>query len=173
MSLFSFRFPSFSTILCEAPLLEKPLLRPGPKHSTDVKKDEETKVIVDLIVTIGFTIVSSLLLGWVVRNFQRQLQDARDGEEDLSPRMVRSKLGRVLARRQTGTRIPHLSSRELQMADQIIDPENIDTSFADIGGLDKTKQKLFELAVLPLLHPDLFSHNHLVEPVKGILVRVD
>lgn len=42
--------------------------------------------------------------------------------------------------------------------------------FNSIGGLDKIKQALFELVILPLRRPELFSHGKLLGPQKGVLL---
>lgn len=64
--------------------------------------------------------------------------------------------------------VPPLDSYELQMAEVILDPDEIESSFADIGGLDNAKREIYELAVLPLVQPDLFPTNSkLIRPVKG------
>ena len=42
--------------------------------------------------------------------------------------------------------------------------------FESIGGLDAIKQALYELVILPLRRPDLFSHGKLLGPQKGVLL---
>ena len=42
--------------------------------------------------------------------------------------------------------------------------------FNSIGGLETIKQALFELVILPLKRPDLFSHGKLLGPQKGVLL---
>jgi len=66
--------------------------------------------------------------------------------------------------------LPALSSYERQMAQEIVDPDDIEATFADIGGLDNTKREIYELAILPLVRPELFARGKLVQPCKGILL---
>lgn len=42
--------------------------------------------------------------------------------------------------------------------------------FDSIGGLESIKQALFELVILPLRRPQLFSHGKLLGPQKGVLL---
>lgn len=42
--------------------------------------------------------------------------------------------------------------------------------FNSIGGLETIKLALFELVILPLKRPDLFSHGKLLGPQKGVLL---
>lgn len=42
--------------------------------------------------------------------------------------------------------------------------------FDSIGGLDAVKQALYELVILPLRRPELFSRGKLLCPQKGILL---
>lgn len=43
-------------------------------------------------------------------------------------------------------------------------------TFDSIGGLDPIKQALYELVILPLRRPDLFSRGKLLSPQKGVLL---
>ncbi|KAL9312837.1 hypothetical protein ACSQ67_018289 [Phaseolus vulgaris] len=45
------------------------------------------------------------------------------------------------------------------IACDVINPDHIDVEFNSIGGLETIKQALFELVILPLKRPDLFSHG--------------
>ncbi|XP_030532260.1 outer mitochondrial transmembrane helix translocase [Rhodamnia argentea] len=56
------------------------------------------------------------------------------------------------------------------IACDVINPDHIDVEFDSIGGLETIKQALFELVILPLRRPDLFSHGKLLGPQKGVLL---
>ncbi|KAF1893924.1 hypothetical protein Lal_00002475 [Lupinus albus] len=56
------------------------------------------------------------------------------------------------------------------IACDVINPDHIDVEFNSIGGLDAIKQALFELVILPLKRPDLFSHGKLLGPQRGVLL---
>lgn len=64
-----------------------------------------------------------------------------------------------------------LNTHESHIAEDIIDPEDMQESFKDIGGLDTLKQEIWELAVLPLTRPELFrGGSKLVSQTSGILL---
>ncbi|KAK4273858.1 hypothetical protein QN277_017171 [Acacia crassicarpa] len=56
------------------------------------------------------------------------------------------------------------------IACDVINPNLIDVEFDSIGGLQKIKQSLFELVILPLQRPELFSYGKLLGPQKGVLL---
>lgn len=56
------------------------------------------------------------------------------------------------------------------IACDVINPDHIDVEFNSIGGLENIKQALFELVILPLRRPELFSHGKLLGPQKGVLL---
>ncbi|XP_057453619.1 uncharacterized protein LOC130745393 isoform X4 [Lotus japonicus] len=56
------------------------------------------------------------------------------------------------------------------IACDVINPDHIDVEFGSIGGLESIKEALFELVILPLKRPDLFSHGKLLGPQKGVLL---
>lgn len=56
------------------------------------------------------------------------------------------------------------------IACDVINPDHIDVEFESIGGLEAIKEALFELVILPLRRPDLFSHGKLLGPQKGVLL---
>ncbi|WOL17251.1 ATPase family AAA domain-containing protein 1-like [Canna indica] len=56
------------------------------------------------------------------------------------------------------------------IACDVINPDHIDVEFESIGGLEDVKQSLFELVILPLCRPELFSHGKLLSPQKGVLL---
>ena len=52
----------------------------------------------------------------------------------------------------------------------VINPDDIDTSFDTIGGLETVKKELHNLVILPLQRPNLFQRYKLLRPPKGILL---
>ncbi|GJR12669.1 ATPase family AAA domain-containing protein 1-like protein [Tanacetum coccineum] len=56
------------------------------------------------------------------------------------------------------------------IACDVVNPDDIDVEFDSIGGLDSTKQALYELAILPLRRPELFASGRLLGPQKGVLL---
>ena len=60
---------------------------------------------------------------------------------------------------------------ETAIAEDVIDPNDILTTFKDVGGIENIKGELWDLVVLPILGPDLFtSDSGLVYPPHGILL---
>jgi SpoVK/Ycf46/Vps4 family AAA+-type ATPase len=56
------------------------------------------------------------------------------------------------------------------IACDVINPDSIDVEFDSIGGLDHVKQALYELVILPLRRPELFTFGKLLSPQKGVLL---
>ena len=56
------------------------------------------------------------------------------------------------------------------IACDVINPDHIDVEFNSIGGLETIKQALYELVILPLRRPELFSYGKLLGPQKGVLL---
>ncbi|KAJ6887721.1 hypothetical protein NC652_028869 [Populus alba x Populus x berolinensis] len=54
-----------------------------------------------------------------------------------------------------------------KLACDVINPDHIDVEFELIGGLESIKQALYELVILHLRKPELFSHEKLLGPQKG------
>ncbi|XP_023634191.1 uncharacterized protein LOC17878210 [Capsella rubella] len=59
---------------------------------------------------------------------------------------------------------------EKRLISNVIQPSDIDVTFDDIGALEKVKDTLKELVMLPLQRPELFSKGQLTKPCKGILL---
>ncbi|EYU19674.1 hypothetical protein ABFS82_06G098500 [Erythranthe guttata] len=56
------------------------------------------------------------------------------------------------------------------VACDVVNPDKIDVDFDSIGGLDGFKQELYELVILPLRRPELFSQGKLLGPQRGVLL---
>ncbi|KAL8143089.1 hypothetical protein V2J09_016121 [Rumex salicifolius] len=59
---------------------------------------------------------------------------------------------------------------EKKLLADVIPPNDIGVSFDDIGALEKVKDTLKELVMLPLQRPELFTKGQLTKPCKGILL---
>jgi len=83
-------------------------------------------------------------------------------EDVIQQKHVQSDISRTLS---------NLNEYERIIAQDVIDPSDMATTFADVGGIDSIKMELWELVVFPLIRPDLFmSESGLVSPPKGILL---
>ncbi|KAG1691308.1 hypothetical protein DVH05_027170 [Phytophthora capsici] len=71
----------------------------------------------------------------------------------------------------TGRRVFNTNYFENVIAGDIVDPQDIDVSFDDIGGLERQKRDIHDLVVLPLKSPEFFaSRGKLLTVPKGILL---
>uniref|UniRef100_M4C195 AAA+ ATPase domain-containing protein n=1 Tax=Hyaloperonospora arabidopsidis (strain Emoy2) TaxID=559515 RepID=M4C195_HYAAE len=71
----------------------------------------------------------------------------------------------------TGRRAFSTNYFENVIAGDIVDPQDIDVSFDDIGGLERQKRDIHDLVVLPLRSPEFFaSRGKLLTVPKGILL---
>ncbi|KAF3671888.1 hypothetical protein FXO37_07774 [Capsicum annuum] len=69
-------------------------------------------------------------------------------------------------------RLSRMVSGEVEdvIACDVVNPDHIDVEFDSIGGLESIKQALYELVILPMRRPELFSHGKLLGPQKGVLL---
>ncbi|XP_071693882.1 uncharacterized protein [Rutidosis leptorrhynchoides] len=59
---------------------------------------------------------------------------------------------------------------EKRLLGDVIPPSDIGVTFDDIGALERVKDTLKELVMLPLQRPELFCKGQLTKPCKGILL---
>lgn len=128
------------------------------------KYNSNTLLALEIALNVGYAVAVGFLARYLVDKLTEQYQD----KDRPLPKVVTDRLKRILARRGQ-QEIPQLDSYELQMAEVVLDPEDIDVAFADIGGLDDTKREIYELAVMPLVQPELFQ-GKLLQPTRGILL---
>lgn len=142
------------------------------------ENDKEIDFVVlgiELALRLFLAVASGYLVTWITR---KMLQPSFSGEQEMDAPTgpVSRRLAEILSKRNGGKSdgketepLPELSRYELQMAQEIVDPDDIETTFSQIGGLDETKREIYELAILPLVQPHLFK-GKLVQPCKGILL---
>eukprot|EP00529_Nitzschia_sp_RCC80_P010811 CAMPEP_0113480412 /NCGR_PEP_ID=MMETSP0014_2-20120614/21861_1 /TAXON_ID=2857 /ORGANISM="Nitzschia sp." /LENGTH=622 /DNA_ID=CAMNT_0000373839 /DNA_START=227 /DNA_END=2095 /DNA_ORIENTATION=- /assembly_acc=CAM_ASM_000159 len=148
----------------------------GTRRNTDGSVSGETTenllvgLLVELLAATVVSVAAGFLLRWILSKSMAGLPGSE--EDDEIGRLAETRLHALLqkTRGQSKHDIPPLSQWERQIAQDVIDPSQIAVQFHDIGGLDSIKQEIWELAVLPLRKPELFSSSHLLQAPKGILL---
>ena len=136
------------------------------KNGGGTDSDELMLAILGTAIQFGLTVGGSyLLVKWLKKVLDAD-RDAQMGRTTNTAAQLR--LERILKKR--GKQMPPLSGYESMIAEDVVDPLQLKVSFQDIGGLDRIKQELWQLAILPLKRPDLFANNSLVQPPRGILL---
>ena len=64
-----------------------------------------------------------------------------------------------------------LRDHEVEVAADVVSPEDIDVSFEDVGGLSCQARQLQHAILLPVRRPELFAKSRLLRPPKGILLH--
>ncbi|PIA48827.1 hypothetical protein AQUCO_01300030v1 [Aquilegia coerulea] len=119
----------------------------------------ETKPLTELLLYAASAAMSCLVLFFGLRQLdpnRESSQKALVQKKELSKRL--------------GRPIIHTNVYEDVIACDVINPDHINVEFDSIGGLDNIKQALYELVILPLQRPELFSYGKLLSPQKGVLL---
>ncbi|KAK4431290.1 ATPase family AAA domain-containing protein 1 [Sesamum alatum] len=119
----------------------------------------ETKFVQELILYAASAALSCLVLFVGLRHL--------DPNRDASKKALEHK--KEIAKR-LGRPLIQTNAYEDVIACDVVNPDNIDVKFDSVGGLDAVKQALYELVILPLRRPELFSHGKLLCPQKGVLL---
>ncbi|XP_076459385.1 outer mitochondrial transmembrane helix translocase-like [Babylonia areolata] len=64
-----------------------------------------------------------------------------------------------------------LSEYELCIASNLVDPQSMEISWSNIGGLEDIIRDIRETVILPFKHTELFRHSPLLQPPKGVLLH--
>ncbi|XP_071693322.1 uncharacterized protein [Rutidosis leptorrhynchoides] len=116
-----------------------------------------------MIQTLIWYAASAAVSTWVILAGLRHLDVNR--EDNKRAIEQRKQLFKRLGRTPIDT-----NPYEDMIACDVVNPDDIDVEFDSIGGLDSTKQELYELAILPLRRPELFANGRLLGPQKGVLL---
>jgi ATP-dependent 26S proteasome regulatory subunit len=152
-------------------------------------KDIALGVVVDLISICAVCAVSYGMSRFLSKYIQQQQLSTRPTNQEAKERLTRmlierekelleehgeSSVDEEHIRERVARKVVtalELNEYESAIAEDVIDPNDITTSFRDVGGIDDIKAELFDLVVLPILRPDLFqSDSGLVSPPRGILL---
>ena len=99
---------------------------------------------------------------------------SRSRPRSAAQRQGRARLARRLLAKHAGSGKPlklSLVDREVEVAADVVVPEDISISFADIGGLASLAKQLQDAILLPVLRPELFRQSKLLCPPRGILLH--
>ncbi|KAL2550822.1 P-loop containing nucleoside triphosphate hydrolase superfamily protein [Forsythia ovata] len=121
--------------------------------------ERETNFLQELVLYAASAALSCLVLFVGLRHLDPNRESSKKAQEH--KKEIAKRLGRPLV---------ETNPYEDVIACDVINPDNIDVEFDCIGGLEGIKQALYELVILPLRRPELFSHGKLLGPQKGVLL---
>ncbi|WCJ32450.1 P-loop containing nucleoside triphosphate hydrolases superfamily protein [Euphorbia peplus] len=121
--------------------------------------ETSTKFLQELIVYAASAAISCLILFAGLKHLDPNREASKKALEHRKE--IAKRLGRPLI---------HTNPYEDIIACDVINPDCIDVEFDSIGGLETIKQALYELVILPLRRPELFSYGKLLGPQKGVLL---
>jgi ATPase family AAA domain-containing protein 1 len=134
-------------------------------------KTAVAQLAVDLVLSLGIGAVATHLVNKLLKSLQNSSSRGDPDDGSVNTKAVHKSLQWLIVKRGGDFTIPVLSHRELQMAEEILNPDDVmDASFAQIGGLDQIKQEIYDLAVYPLLHPQFYNTSRLRQPPRGMLL---
>lgn len=119
----------------------------------------DTKFLQELVLYAASAALSCLVLFAGLKHLDPNREATKKALEH--KKEIAKRLGRPLI---------HTNPYEDVIACDVINPDHIDVEFNSIGGLESIKQALFELVILPLRRPELFSYGKLLGPQKGVLL---
>jgi SpoVK/Ycf46/Vps4 family AAA+-type ATPase len=137
-------------------------------NNNNKEKTDVTSVVAGLLLEIGFIVVSTYLASVLIQRLLKGSGMGLSEDEEHNSVEGEKRLQKLL--KKSGKNRPSLTSFERQIAQDVVDPSDITVEFADIGGLDDTKEEIWQLAVLPLKRPDLFASSSLLQQPGGILL---
>ncbi|XP_038709896.1 ATPase family AAA domain-containing protein 1-B-like [Tripterygium wilfordii] len=124
-----------------------------------MRGSSETKLLQELVLYAASAAFSCLVLFAGLRHLDPNREASKKALEQ--KKEIAKRLGRPLIQ---------TNPYEDVIASDVINPDHIDVEFETIGGLETIKQALYELVILPLRRPELFSHGKLLGPQKGVLL---
>nr|CAB3469001.1 unnamed protein product [Digitaria exilis] len=124
-----------------------------------MKSSESSRFVQELVLYAASAAFSCLVLVAGLRHLDPNRAASQKAAQQ--KKEIAKRLGRPLV-----STTPY----EDVIACDVINPDSIDVEFDSIGGLDHVKQALYELVILPLRRPELFTFGKLLSPQKGVLL---
>jgi len=122
----------------------------------------KTRFLMDLVIATAPLVLS----GYMLYRYYNMTQKTPEIEE------ARKSLHELLQRNGRSTDL-HTNRYEDRIMPDILFPDQISTTFDDIGGLKSIQEQVIETVILPLNNPHLFAiegkSSSLISPPKGVL----
>ncbi|KAK1441510.1 hypothetical protein QVD17_07459 [Tagetes erecta] len=135
------------------------ITKPNQTEEKRIGSMRETKFLQELLLYAASAALSSLVLFAGLKHLDPNREASKKALQH--KKEISKRLGRPLIQ---------TNSYEDVIACNVINPDHIDVEFNSIGGLESIKQSLYELVILPLRRPELFSYGKLLGPQKGVLL---
>ena len=156
----------------------------------DTKKNEEkegsSKVIdgrfvADLLAHALICFGTAVLAAYLQYKATTAVMNGDDTERMYSSSSVKKKLQKILQKKADAAadkagkprqkvKCPALSPHELRIAASIIDPDDIGTTFEDIGGAEHAKDGIYQNAILPFHFTEAYAGEALRSCPMGVLL---
>ncbi|GAB0489239.1 hypothetical protein MMPV_000456 [Pyropia vietnamensis] len=121
------------------------------ESSDDVRREVLLRLFCDF-VSAGI----SLGLMYLGTRAVRLAMDPTAGRRSAATAPAAALNARLVAAGVPPTALQGMSPSEVSLTSELVFPEDIETGWADVGGLERIKQELVEEVVYPLVRPDLF-----------------
>ncbi|KAJ3338424.1 hypothetical protein HDU93_009520 [Gonapodya sp. JEL0774] len=116
------------------------------------------RMVLDISIFALSQVVLFFGIRWFLSSLEPGSKERKKGASDVSK--IFKRLGVS----------PELNEHESTIAQEVIHPDDIPVTFANIAGLDDYIQDLRESVIFPLLHPQLFARSSLLQAPKGVLL---
>ena len=130
------------------------------KSNKNIPQNASGPTLVQEVIFLAFSaLFSCLVLSFGLKRLDPNRQTSKAAEQ--RKKEIAKRLGR-----------PNLQTNVYEdvIAADVANPDHINVTFSQIGGLEETKAALQELVILPLVRPELFSSSNLLKPAKGVLL---
>ncbi|XP_062597512.1 outer mitochondrial transmembrane helix translocase-like [Saccostrea cucullata] len=121
------------------------------------RMSEFTSLLIRLALSAGLSLVLGKILLDMMDPTRKQKKEAEKRAKELMKRI--------------GVTNVKLTEYELCFAADLIEPESLDVSWSDIGGLDDVVRSIQETVIFPFKRRDLFKDSYLIQPPKGLLLH--
>ncbi|KAK8817137.1 ATPase [Blastocystis sp. ATCC 50177/Nand II] len=123
--------------------------------------------VADLIVSAVIAVAGGALSAYLAK----KMIDAMDvSKKDVDAAKKQYSNWQKKFEERTGKELKIENNYEAIVMQDVIDPDDIHTSFDDIAGIDNIKQELQDMIILPLSQPQLFISHSLFTLPKGVLL---